>query len=130
MGAVVHRLYHDLKSGKARFQEQDFRAKLAVALGMLRDTIGDNINEVLEEISAALSKRHRASSAIEGFNAGLRPYLYVHKRATQGFLELFRAYQNLKTRRWGRLKGQSAHEALTQEKIGDWLTTIGYPLFS
>ena len=41
-------------------------------------------------------QRHRASSAIEGFNAALRPYLYVHKGVTQGFLELFRAYFNLR----------------------------------
>ena len=53
-------------------------------------------------------QRHRASSAIEGFNAALRPYLYVHKGATQGFLDLFRAWFNLRTRRWGRHKGTSA----------------------
>ena len=35
----------------------------------------------------AVLQRHRASSAIEGFNAALRPYLYVHK-ATQGTVRL------------------------------------------
>ena len=50
-----------------------------------------------------LHQRHRASSAIEGFNAALRPYLYVHKGATQGFLDLFRAWFNLRTRRWVRI---------------------------
>ena len=74
-----------------------------------------------------LHQRHRASSAIEGFNAALRPYLYVHKGATQGFLELFRAWFNLRTRRWGRLKGTSAHECLTGEPVHDWLTLLGYP---
>ena len=33
-------------------------------------------------IEEVLHQRHRASSAIEGFNAALRPYLYVHKGAT------------------------------------------------
>ena len=51
-------------------------------------------------IDMILQNRHRASSAIEGFNAALRPHLYVHKGVTQNFLELFRAYYNLRTRRW------------------------------
>ena len=46
---------------------------------------------------------------------------------TPGFLELFRAHYNLKTRRWGRHKGTSAHEVLTGKKVGDWLTMLGYP---
>ena len=83
-----------------------------------------------------LHQRHRASSAIEGFNAALRPYLYVHKGATkraraasgtQGFLDLFRAWFNLRTRRWGRHKGTSAHECLTRQRVHDWLTLLGYP---
>ena len=60
-------------------------------------------------------------------NATLRPYLYVHKGATQGFLDLFRAWFNLRTRRWGRHKGTSAHECLTRQRVHDWLTLLGYP---
>ena len=54
-------------------------------------------------------------------------YLYVHKGATQGFLALFRAWFNLRTRRWGRHKGTSAHECLTGQPVYDWLTLLGYP---
>ena len=61
-------------------------------------------------------QRHRASSAIEGFNSALRPFLYVQKRATQGFLNVFRAYFNLRTRRSGRHKGTSAYEKITGDK--------------
>ncbi|MCP3963853.1 MAG: hypothetical protein GY719_38950 [bacterium] len=43
------------------------------------------------------------------------------------FLELFRAHHNLKTRRWGRHKGTSAHELVTGEEVEDWLTTLGFP---
>ena len=77
------------------------------------------VSGALDAIEEVLHQRHRASSAIEGFNAALRPYLYVHKGATkraraasgtQGFLDLFRAWFNLRTRRWGRHKGTSAHE--------------------
>jgi hypothetical protein len=46
---------------------------------------------------------------------------------SQGFLELYRAHYNLKTRRWGRHKGTSAHEQVTGQQVDDWLTTLGYP---
>ena len=84
-------------------------------------------DELLAAVKALLDRHHRASSAIEGFNAALRPYLYVHKGVTQGFLELFRAHFNLRTRRWGRHKGTSAHQCLTGEPVADWLTVLGYP---
>ena len=74
-----------------------------------------------------MEKRYRAFSAIEGFNAALRPYLYVHKGVTQNFLELFRAYYNLRTRRWGRHKGTSAQACLTGTPVADWLSLLGYP---
>ena len=81
----------------------------------------------LELVEDIFLHRHRANSAIEGFNAALRPHLYVHKRATQGFLELFRAWFNLRRRRWGRHKGTSPYELLTGEPVNDWLELLGYP---
>ena len=102
-------------------------AHLLAAYAALQDRLGAASASVLEAVETVLHQRHRASSAIEGFNAALRPYLYVHKGATQGFLELFRAWFNLRTRRWGRLKGTSAHECLTGEPVHDWLTLLGYP---
>ncbi|MBF0264162.1 MAG: hypothetical protein HQL46_02745, partial [Gammaproteobacteria bacterium] len=39
----------------------------------------------------------------------------------------FRAYYNLRTRRWGRHKNTSAHECITGKSVSDWLTMIGYP---
>ena len=97
------------------------------AYGALREQLGAASAVLLDAIEAVLHQRHRASSAIEGFNAALRPYLYVHKGVTQGFLELFRAYFNLRTRRWGRHKGTSAHECVSGERVHDWLTLLGYP---
>lgn len=83
--------------------------------------------ELLEAIEQIFAARHRASSALEGFHAGVRPHLYVHKGVSQGFLELYRAYYNLHTTRSGRNKGTSAYERLTGEKVEDWLTMLGYP---
>jgi hypothetical protein len=80
----------------------DFGSGRSVAY--LKYLLGPQLDALLNAVKALLEQRHRASSAIEGFNAALRPFLYVHKGVTQGFLELFRAYHNLKTRRWGLTK--------------------------
>jgi len=89
---------------------------------------GDNANEVTAAVIAVIATRHRASSAIEGFNAVLRPYLHVHKRVSQGFLELFMAWRNLRTRPMGKHRGTSAYELVTGDKVNDWLSLLGYPL--
>ncbi|MEL6342630.1 MAG: hypothetical protein AAFV53_05830 [Myxococcota bacterium] len=57
----------------------------------------------------------------------LRPYITVHKRVSQGFLDLFRFYWNMRIRRWGRHKGTSALELLTGQTHEDWLTLLGFP---
>ena len=84
-------------------------------------------HELMTTIEMRLQNRHMASSAIEGFNATLRSYLYVRKGVNQGFLELFKAWYNLRNRRWGRHRGTSAYESLTGEPVTDWLSLIGYP---
>jgi hypothetical protein len=102
-------------------QMLDSYARLRQRLGAQR------ADELLDLVKQHLDKRHRASSAIEGFNAALRPFLYVHKGVTDGFLELFRAHYNLRIRRWGRHKGTSAHQCLTGKKDVDWLSLLGFP---
>jgi hypothetical protein len=97
------------------------------AFALLKDLLGEKIDALFEAVEALLEKHHRASSAIEGFNAALRPHLYVHKGVTQNFLELFRAYYNLRTRRSGRHKGTSPHQCLTGSSVYDWLSLIGFP---
>ena len=82
---------------------------------------------LMQAVEKSLTKRHRASSAIEGFNALLRPYMYVRKGVSQGFLELFKAWHNLRPRRSGRYKGTSAYETLTGQPVDDWLTILGFP---
>ena len=84
-------------------------------------------DELAKAVEWLLDKRHRASSAVEGFNAILRPYMYVRKGVNQGFLELFRAWHNLRTRRSGKHKGTSAYETLTGNQVDDWLTVLGFP---
>ena len=127
LAGLVHRLTHELHIQNRPWDRRRDEQHLLGALGMLQETARENTSEILSSVKNVIRRRHRASSAIEGFNAALRPFLYVQKGVTDGFLELFRAYHNLKTRRWGRHKGTSAYECLTGERVEDWLSTLGYP---
>ena len=127
LGCLCWYLVRALNSHPPHARGRALSRHLLGAYGALQDRLGAGSASLLDAVEAVLQQRHRASSAIEGFNAALRPYLYVHKGVTQGFLELFRAYFNLRTRRWGRHKGTSAHESLTGQRVHDWLTLLGYP---
>ncbi len=127
LACLIWRLFADLKHHRRPWEKRDDEKSLLEAIARLRELADDRAQAVLADTDALLQRRHRASSAIEGFNAALRPYLYVHKGVTAGFLELFRAYYNLRTRRWGRHKGTSAHQLLRRQSLGDWLTELGYP---
>ena len=79
-----------------------FRPSYELGLyAQLEQQLGTKTDILIKTIETLLEKRNRASSAIEGFNASLRPCLYVQKGVTQNFLELFKAYYNLRTRRGG-----------------------------
>ena len=127
LGCLCWSLVRALGRRPAHARKRALSRHLLGAYGALQDRLGAQSASLLDAVEAVLHRRHRASSAIEGFNATLRPYLYVHKGVTQGFLELFRAYFNLRTRRWGRHKRTRAHECLSGQRVGDWLTRLGYP---
>jgi hypothetical protein len=126
LACLIWRLFRDLKHHRWPWDRAADERLLVNAVARLRELAGDSFHDVLADTDALIQRRHRASSAIEGFNAALRPYLYVHKGVTPGFLELFRAYHNLKTRRWGRFKRTSAHQLLHGEPVQDWLTSLGF----
>lgn len=104
------------------------KQKMLGAFGLLRDSLGKiKADRLMIRVEHLLAKRHKASSAIEGFNALLRPYMYVRKGVNQGFIELFKAWHNLRTRRSGRFQGTSAYQTLTGKAVDDWLTLLGFP---
>ncbi len=127
LACLVWRLVSACKDRSAYWQRHANTRLLAGAYARVQALLGSKTDVLLDTVKGLLDKRYRASSAIEGFNAALRPYLYVHKGVTQNFLELFRAHYNLRTRRWGRHKGTSAHECLTGTPVEDWLSLLGYP---
>ena len=95
LACICWYLVRALHKRPARARYRALYRHLLAAYGALQDQLGAASASLLEAVEAVLHQRHRASSAIEGFNAALRPYLYVHKGATQGFLDLFRAWFNL-----------------------------------
>lgn len=126
IACIIERLRADLNRHTHPWRRRDKRQLLYGACATLKHLAGDLASVVLADVQRLMVRRHRASSAIEGFNAALRPHLYVHKGVTQGFLELYRAYYNLRTRRWGRHKGTSAYECLHGAGMRDWLGRLGY----
>ena len=109
-------------------KQQDARQRILEAYQYIGGVLNKHkTDELVEALERLLDKRHRASSAIEGFNALLRPYMYMRKGVSQGFLELFKAWHNLRTRRSGKHKGTSAYETLVGNKVEDWLTILGFP---
>lgn len=127
LAAVIIQLIDDLQQRRRPWQRREQSHHVLGAYQHLHRLLGDNADTLIERVGQLWQQRYRASSAIEGFNASLRPYLYVHKGVTQGFLELYRAYYNLRTRRWGRHQGTSAHQCLSGQRVDDWLTVLGFP---
>ena len=93
LGCIVWQRVKALRKRPHRARRRALHRHLLGAYGALRKHLGDRTDALLDAVEQLLMQR---SSAIEGFNAALRPYLYVHKGVTQGFLELFRAYFNLR----------------------------------
>lgn len=127
LAAVVWRLVDDLQKVRRPWSRSQDEKHLIGAYHQLLQIAGKDANLIFDIVDSILKNRFRASSAIEGFNAALRPHLYVHKGASQGFLDLFQARFNLRKRRWGPHKGTSAYECLTGEQVDDWLSLIGFP---
>ena len=127
LAAVIWRLVDDIKKGHRWWSRSQDKKHLMGAYHLFLQLAGKKADTIFAVVDAILTKRFRASSAIEGFNATLRPHLYVHKGVSQGFLDLFHAYFNLRKRRWGPHKGTSAYECLTGKQVDDWLSLLGFP---
>lgn len=127
LAAVIIQVRDDLQQHRRPWQRREQSRHLLGTYQHLRQRLGDQADTLLKQVQHLWQQRHRASSAVEGFNASLPPYLYVHKGVSAGFLALYQAYYNLRTRRWGRHQGTSAHQGLTGNAVEDWLMLLGFP---
>lgn len=126
LAAVIVQRREDLLHHRQPWQRREQSQHLLGAYQLLCLQLGERAETLLQQVLGLWQQRHRASSAIEGFNASLRPYLYVHKGVSAGFLALYQAYYNLRTRRWGRHKKTSAYQVLSGHTNSDWLTLLGF----
>lgn len=123
---IVH-LLRGIGEPRRHWQRLQNERLFMAALHLLQQREPKRADGLIRAVDTLVQLRFRASSVVEAFNAALRPHLYVHRGVTQGFLELLRAYINLRARRSGAFKGMSAHERMTGEPVADWLTLIGLP---
>jgi len=126
LAAVIVQRREELLHHRQPWQRREQSQHLLGAYRLLCLQLGERADTLLQQVLGLWQQRHRASSAIEGFNASLRPYLYVHKGVSAGFLALYQAYYNLRTRRWGRHKKTSAYQVLSGHTNRDWLTLLGF----
>lgn len=83
--------------------------------------------QIKARVFAVIEKSLKRSSALaETINSILRPFLFVQRGVSQGFLELFVAWHNLRTYPRGRRRGQSPWQMLTGKRYDDWLQALGY----
>ncbi|MEL6348704.1 MAG: transposase [Myxococcota bacterium] len=130
VGAMLRAYQANLLAGRGqRWQREERAVELKASVAELVALAGrpERLVRVVEVVVPVLTRRHRASSAIENLHSVLRPSITVHKRVSQGFLDLFRFYWNTRIRRWGRHKGTSALGLLTGQTHEDWLTLLGFP---
>lgn len=127
LAAVIIHVRDDLQQQRRPWQRREQSRHLLGAYQHLCQRLDDQADSLLKQVLHLWQQRHRASSAVEGFNASLRPYLYVHKGVSAGFLALYQSYYNLRTRRWGARKDTSAYQSLTGRDLDDWLTVLGFP---
>jgi hypothetical protein len=130
VGGVVRAYQAGLLAGRGpRWQREERQAELVASATALIAQSGrpERLARALSVVTPVLQRRHRASSAIENLHSVLRPYIVVHKRVSQGFLDLFRFYWNTRVRRWGRHKGTTALELVTGNKHDHWLDMLGFP---
>lgn len=130
LGCMLWRHLTLYRQERRSWKQRERVNTLMVVMHSLRERLGvQDADVAIDAIFAIIDERFRASSLIESLNSLLRPYLFVHKSVSQGFLELFVAWRNLRsTTWWGKHKGQSAYEVLTGEKVkdDDWLRKLGY----
>lgn len=99
------------------------------ASGKLESLLGQQYDEIEDNVLSILETTHRCSSMIENFNSRLRPYLDERKFISQKSLDLIRFYLNHKPfmrSKHERLVKKTPAEALTGKAHKPWLEMLGF----
>ena len=99
---------------------------LAFLTGQSQCQLKQTYRPLREKVDTILDTRLRTTSAVEGTNSRLSPFFAVHKKVSQGFLELLRLFLNLRPYRQGKRKGHTAAQlAGIEVQSDDWLVLVG-----
>ena len=75
MACMLWRLVFELQNDRRPWQRAHQHRQLIGAFAYLKHLLGPQLDALLNAVKALLDQRHRASSAIEGFNAApLAPF--------------------------------------------------------
>lgn len=98
----------------------------------LERLIGEEYDELEDEVLFILENTHRCSSMVENFNSRLRPYLDERKNITQKVLSLIQFYLNHKPfmrSHHERLRNKTPAQAMTGKDHPHWLEMLGFKPF-
>lgn len=94
--------------------------------------IGEQYDEIEDEVLLILEQTHRCSSMVENLNSRVRPYLDERKSVSQKILNLIQFYLNHKPfmrSKHERLVDKTPAESLTGKLHKPWLEMLGFELF-
>jgi hypothetical protein len=99
----------------------------------LCDALGDQFDEIENEVLIALDSTERTSSAAENLNGRVRCYTSQRDHVDNNFLDLIRFYLNhskfVSSSRSDR-KNKSPREILTEKEHPHWLELLGFERFN
>ena len=125
--AWLWQLEQDYQAARRGDERHELFERAVYVLAHLDALVGEARTEIVGAVYQLIDRRARASSLIETINGLLRRHEKAHKVLSNGFLELFLAWHNLRTYRGGKRRGKSPYELLTGEQVSDWLSVLGYP---
>jgi hypothetical protein len=104
------------------------QSALRHATAQVEHLAGEQALPLRKLVAQHLDSLVRTSSLVETTNSWLRPYLFLRKGTSQGFLDLVGLYHNSRPYRRGKRQGHSPFELVGLElEDDDWLSRIGLP---
>ncbi len=127
LAAWLWQLEQDYRSARRSGERRELFERAVYVLAQLDALVGEARAQTVRSVYQLIDRRARASSLIETINGLLRRHEKAHKGVSDGFLQLFQAWHNLRTYGGGKRKGKSPYELLTGVHVSDWLAALGYP---
>ena len=131
--AQQHNIPVDCVWEMAQLQRCDYLGDTyAIRMLPLCKILGDQFDDLEDDVLIALDSTERTSSAVENQNSRVKRYTKQRDHVDNAFLNFLRFYLNHSTftnsSRKDR-KGKTPREILSRNKHSHWLELLGYALF-